>query len=701
MRLFNILLCYFASVFYILLIVFLLYKNPRSRLNRFCALAILPFTIWSTAFIFFNSAVSPDEAISWLNIASIGWCSFPSFVLFFYMEFTGYYRVVRNPLMMILCIVPALFCIYWQQAGYTIAGIIKQPYGWSYIIKPTLPLAFFILYYASFVATSIYLIYDYGRKAKTKRDKKAARLFFITPLLTVILSSLTDIIFPLFEITAVPPIGVVFILIWASGFVFAISNYKLMDLTPAGAADEIIATMSDALILLDTDYKIAFANNAAYDLLGYSPYELQDKPFDLITAPAADGSSISKLLAESDAVNNHEMYLKAKSGENIPAWILASAVKDKFGEPTGIVINARDVREHKKIEQDLQESEEKYRNLVEHALIGIGIHQDNKIVYANEKFATMLGYTAKDVVGRWIADIIHPEERSSILERAARRQSGNSEPDTYEIRFLREDGSFFYALISNVLIEYNGNTATLFNIVDITDTKSRIELEQINKELESFSYTVSHDLRAPLRSIKGFSQALLEDYEDMLDAEGADYLHRICAAAKRMEGLVDDLLELSRLGRAQLCMSSVNLSEICCEIAAELKELEPQRQVKLAIAKDITAYGDKNLLRVVMENLLQNAWKFTGKNPNAKIEFGIMHSEDGPIYFVHDNGIGFDMSYVDKLFKPFQRLHSEAEFPGTGVGLATVYRIIQRHGGKIWAESRENKGTTFYFTLPL
>ncbi len=395
MRLFNILLCYFASVFYILLIVFLLYKNPKSRLNRFCALAILPFTIWSTAFVFFHSAISPDEAMAWLNIASVGWCSFPSFVLLFYMEFTGYDRVVSNPLMMILCIIPALFCIYWQQAGYTIAGIIKQPYGWSYIIKPTLPLAFFILYYIGFVATSIYLIYDYGQKAKTKRDKKAASLFFITPLLTVILSSLTDIIFPLFEITAVPPIGVVFILIWASGFVFAISNYKLMDLTPAGAADEIIATMSDALILLDTDYKIAFANNAAYDLLGYSPYELQDKPFDLITAPAADGSSISKLLAESDAVNNHEMYLKAKSGENIPAWILASAVKDKFGEPTGIVINARDVREHKKIEQDLQESEEKYRNLVEHALIGIGIHQDNKIVYANEKFATMLGYTAK------------------------------------------------------------------------------------------------------------------------------------------------------------------------------------------------------------------------------------------------------------------------------------------------------------------
>ncbi|WP_296971384.1 PAS domain S-box protein [Tepidanaerobacter sp. EBM-38] len=701
MRLFNILLCYFASVFYILLIVFLLYKNPRSRLNRFCALAILPFAIWSTAFIFFNSAVTPDEAMAWLNIASIGWCSFPSFVLFFYMEFTGYDGVVRNPLMMILCIVPALFCIYWQQAGYIIAGIIKQPYGWSYIIKPTLPLAFFILYYIGFVATSIYLIYDYGRKAKTKRDKKAARLFFITPLLTVILSSLTDIIFPLFEIAAVPPIGVVFILIWANGFVFAISNYKLMELTPAGAADEIIATMSDALILLDPDYKIAFANNAAYDLLGYSPDELQNKPFGLITAPTADEKIIGKLLAGFTDINSHEMYLKAKNGENIPVWISASVVKDKFGESTGIVINARDVREHKKIEQDLRESEEKYRNLVEHALIGIGIHQNNKIVYANEKFAAMLGYTRKDVTGRWIADIIHPEERSFILERAARRQSGSSEPDTYEIRFLRNDGSFFYALISNVLIEYNGNIATLFNIVDITDTKSRIELEQINKELESFSYTVSHDLRAPLRSIKGFGQALLEDYEDMLDAEGADYLRRICAAAKRMEELVDDLLELSRLGRAELCMSSVNLSEICCEIAAELKDLEPQRQVKIVIAKDITAYGDKNLLRVVMENLLQNAWKFTGNNPNAKIEFGVMHSEDGPIYFVRDNGTGFDMSYADKLFKPFQRLHTEAEFPGTGVGLATVYKIIQRHGGKIWAESQKNKGTTFYFTLPL
>jgi len=229
--------------------------------------------------------------------------------------------------------------------------------------------------------------------------------------------------------------------------------------------------------------------------------------------------------------------------------------------------------------------------------------------------------------------------------------------------------------------------------------KRTAELETANKELESFSYSVSHDLRAPLRSIHGFSQALLEDYGDKLDEQGKDYLGRVCAAGQRMSQLIDDLLQLSRVSRSELQSEEVNLTTLANSIATELQSANQDRNVEFCIADRMMTQGDQRLLRVVLVNLLGNAWKFTAKNAAAKIEFGAGPSNGKQSYFVRDNGAGFDMSYADKLFRPFQRLHDVRDFEGTGIGLATVQRIIRRHGGQIWAEGVEGRGATFYFTL--
>jgi light-regulated signal transduction histidine kinase (bacteriophytochrome) len=227
-----------------------------------------------------------------------------------------------------------------------------------------------------------------------------------------------------------------------------------------------------------------------------------------------------------------------------------------------------------------------------------------------------------------------------------------------------------------------------------------IEMKAVNKELEAFSYSVSHDLRAPLRSIDGFSQALLEDCDDLLDANGHDYLRRIRAATQRMGHLIDDLLEVSRVTRSDMHLESVDLSLLATAICTELQQSEPERQVEFAIQTGLVADGDTPLLRVLLVNLLNNAWKFTSKHTQARIEFGLMEGESRvPIYFVRDDGAGFDMSYVDKLFAPFQRLHGMHEFPGNGIGLATVQRIVHRHGGRVWAEGAVEQGATFYFTL--
>ncbi len=225
-----------------------------------------------------------------------------------------------------------------------------------------------------------------------------------------------------------------------------------------------------------------------------------------------------------------------------------------------------------------------------------------------------------------------------------------------------------------------------------------VQLEVTNRELEAFSYSVSHDLRAPLRAVDGFARAISEEYADKLDEQGLDYLRRVCNGTTRMGNLIDDLLQLSRINRAAFNPTSLNLSGMARAITAQLADATPARDATVNISPDLTGFGDSGLLNIVLTNLLDNAWKYTSKNSSTKIDFGALSQNGQTVYFVRDNGTGFDMQYAGKLFGAFQRLHG-AEFPGTGIGLATVKRIIHRHRGQVWAESELGKGATFFFTL--
>lgn len=238
-----------------------------------------------------------------------------------------------------------------------------------------------------------------------------------------------------------------------------------------------------------------------------------------------------------------------------------------------------------------------------------------------------------------------------------------------------------------------------------TDLETRVEertrqLRAANDELEAFAYSVSHDLRAPLRGMSGFASALKHEYEKCLDATGMDYLQRVIDSSREMDGLIEDLLHLSRLTIGDMKRQPVNLSALAEGVLAHLRAAEPHRVVKCKITEGLTAQGDSRLMRVALENLLNNAWKFTKRQVNAMIEFGAMTQQNSLAFFVRDNGAGFDMAFADRLFGAFQRLHTASEFPGHGIGLATVQRIIHRHGGKIWASAEVNRGATFYFTLP-
>lgn len=396
-------------------------------------------------------------------------------------------------------------------------------------------------------------------------------------------------------------------------------------------------------------------------------------------------------------------------------WLFFSAapIRDARGNIIGAVETLEDITERENAEAALQSEFARLKTMVSNAPVVIfAVDKEGVFTLSEGKALTSMGLKGGEVVGRSAFDVYRdtPEDQEHFRRALngetfiAPVQVGDHSFEAYHTPILGKDGKF------------DGSSGIL---VDVTERKKAeeelgkhrqhleelvrertIHLEASNKELEAFSYSASHDLRAPLRSIEGFSQALLEDYEHKFDAQGKDYLSRIKLATRRMADLIEDMLQLSRITRMEMNIEKVDLTTIARSLINELQKSHPERNVKVKISEGLEDKADLRLTRIILDNLLRNAWKFTEKQPKATIEVGLWKMEDGKkTYFIRDNGAGFDMAYADKLFAPFQRLHADDEFPGTGIGLATVRRILNRHGGKIWAEGETGKGATFYFNF--
>jgi PAS domain S-box-containing protein len=439
----------------------------------------------------------------------------------------------------------------------------------------------------------------------------------------------------------------------------------------------------------------------------------------------------------------------------------AALVRDPAGRPLfwqGIILDITDrkraeeeIRQlNAELEQRVAERTAELSDLYNNAPCGYhSLDGDSVFVHINDTELDWLGYTREEVIGKMKApDLLTPASVEAFgknfpvfMERGWLRN--------LELDMVRKDGSILPILLSATAVtDQDGRyLMSRSTMIDHTDRKraeaalreSQAKLETANQELEAFAYSVSHDLRAPLRGIDGWSLALLEDYYEQLDDQARQYLDRVRSEAQRMGRLIDDLLQLSRVTRAEMRKGRVDLTALARTVAARLKATQPERQVELVIQPGLTAHGDAHLLEIVLTNLLGNAWKFTGPCPLARIEFGRLlpspceappiggkgrgaggegpsptgkgtagegpsptgrgEGGEGPVYFIRDNGVGFDMTYAQKLFGAFQRLHKASEFPGTGIGLATVQRIVHRHGGRVWAEAQADRGATFYFTL--
>ncbi|MEM7590255.1 MAG: ATP-binding protein [Cyanobacteria bacterium P01_A01_bin.83] len=330
------------------------------------------------------------------------------------------------------------------------------------------------------------------------------------------------------------------------------------------------------------------------------------------------------------------------------------------------------------------------------------------ILLTNSGLNQSLALSEAEIMGKTITECFGQEYVSQIIWQNEQVISSKQGLQIQEKVELAGEIHYFDTVVTPLFDAHGEIYALLRTSSDIPDlaatqeelSQRTLQLEAANRELESFSYSVSHDLQAPLRVINGFSQVLWSNYQPNLDERGQHYLQRIQANSQRMSDLIDALLQLSRITRTQMKVEYVNLSAIAREITEELRAEDSARQVELTIASDLQAKGDPQLLRIALSNLLHNAWKYTSNRTLAQIEFGSITQNDSSLtFFIKDNGAGFDPEYADKLFTPFQRLHSQAEFPGTGIGLATVQRIIYRHGGKVWAEGECDRGAKVYFTL--
>lgn len=522
----------------------------------------------------------------------------------------------------------------------------------------------------------------------------------------------------------------------------------------------VLENMPVMLNALDEQGKFIVWNKECERITGYTSTEIVGNPnaWELLYPNESYRNSMQTLCAErGNNYRNWEWQITCKDGTvKTIAW---SNIADKFPIPgwemwaIGVDVTERQLAKaalqkdneeletkvakrtaelwnaHQRAERELIERRKAEQELKKHAQV-IDLANDtiairdlsNKITYWNTGAQKLYGWTKEEAIGENVHTLLqtHFLVSSAAIDQQL-RASGHWQG---ELIHTKRNGEKIIVASRWTLWhdEYGQPSAILEINNDITEQKRteaevkklnedlqhrNVELNAANKELEAFCYSVSHDLRSPLRSINGFSLALKEDYSEVLDEEGKDYLRRVCAATERMGQLIDDLLSLSRITRSQMALASVDLSAIAQSICNELQATQPQRQVEFHITPGIQVQGDAKLLRVALENLLGNAWKYTSKHQSARIEFGVlelgetasMPNASDPIYYVRDDGAGFEMNYATKLFAPFQRLHSIAEFEGNGIGLATVQRIIHRHGGQIWASGEVEKGACFYFTF--
>lgn len=509
-----------------------------------------------------------------------------------------------------------------------------------------------------------------------------------------------------------------------------VNNYR--DITERERSEErfrqVIESSPNGIVMVDQTGKIHLVNEQIEKTFGYSRDELLGQSIDILVpnrtrkhhANYRDSFFTNPSIRAMGA--GRDLFGLRKDGSEFPVEIGLNPLLTEQG--TMVLGTIVDITERKRAEESVRRSQEQLAGIIDSAMDAIvTVDSDQNIVLFNSAAENMFRFSAAEAIGqkldRFIPDRFRPAHRGHIQDFGRTNVTRRTMASLGSIFGLRSDGKEFPIEASISQLESDGKRFYTVILRDITERKQAedevrrlneeleqrvvdrtAELQAANKELEAFSYSVSHDLRAPLRHIDGFSRALLDDHADKLDGEAQTYLREVRAASQEMAHMIDDVLQLARVSRSELSSEPVDLSELAEAIVSNLRKSDGERHVTTRIEKGLVVKGDRRLLYLVLSNLLGNAWKFTSKEERPEIEMGRKRIDKENVYFVRDNGAGFDMAYANKLFGAFQRLHTADEFDGTGIGLATVQRIINRHGGRVWAEGAVDQGATFFFTLP-
>ncbi len=728
---------FFAFLVNLYLIILLLYKDPSSLLNRVCSVFLGCFCIWSFGLIIVHNPHTNSKYLVEIlnNIEAFGWINFSGFFLWFVLIFTKNRKALSSTLFYLLITVFPTFFIYKQWSGELLGGYIRQPYGWTYFWSDSIWHYLFYIYYSLLMFVAIYQLFAFKKKTRSVLERKQAEIMLITVMIALIAGSISNVLLPELKFYYFPPLANVIALIWAIGIVYAMIKYKFFSITPATAAENIISTMSDALILIDLEGNIMSVNKATIDMFGYREKELRGKSIDIIFTRKDFKIKLLYKAIKGEALKNYNLIFRTKSNRNIPVIFSSSPLKDKEGNVIGVVCVAQDITELKRTESQLEikikeleksekslirafadlkeerrKSEEAHNKVV--AIINnfidpiIVIDKNSRLSLINPAAKEIFGFTSSNL-GRGVGkdDNYSMKNFQQIIKKDYQVKTGKEikaqNPTEEEVVINYEGQELTYKVITaEVLDNENEYLGTMKIFYNLTREKT------IDKMKSEFISIAAHQLRTPLSAIKWIIKMVLDGDIGKINKEQYDLLFKGYRSNERIIALVNDMLNVSRIeeGRFSYSFSNSDFLEVLNNVKDNLENRIKEKNINLTLEfppKMPKVYMDKEKMTLVLQNLLENAVKYTPESGKVSVKV-----EKGSKFLkvkVKDNGVGIPAKDQLKLFTKFFRATNvrRMQTEGSGLGLFIVKNVIQRHGGAITCESKEGRGTEFTFTLPL
>lgn len=701
---------------YIFMAGYVLYKNPKSLLNKTSAILISSFAIWNIVDVFgIRKDISENTAVLFQNISSIGWIVFASLFLCFSLVFSKKEKMLKkNGFLILIFIVPTILIFkQWSKdlTGHPFIGI----YGWEFKWEDTIWSHLFYAYYSLFTLLSIFIVFLHGIKTKSTREKNQSRIIVATVLISLIGGTITDVILPLLHIHEIPQIGNVIILVFAGGMLYSIVKYRFLMLTPAIAAENIISTMAELLILSDHNGNIISLNNAVSGTLKYEQNELSGKSIEmLLCQDDLKESLLDRMAAHGERIKNYETCILTNDAKEIPVILSCSPLKDDEGDVKGIVFVARDISEQKRAADELKRQKEEFEmifNLVP-AQIWYKDTQNN-FIRVNRQVCSDLGMTNEIIEGHSAEELFPSfaqqyfkddlevfnarKPKLGIIEQINNAKGELLWVHTDKVPVFDKDGQVdgLVAIIQDI---------TQLKLVEKELIEAKNKAEESDRLKSAFLANMSHEIRTPLNSILGFSELLSDS--TLGEEEKNEFIRHIINNGHNLLSIINNIMDISKLesGELGIYKTLVNAQKFISECKEHCSIFTERKKLSLDLIpsdneEDTIIIADVDRLRQIFINLVDNAFKFT---ENGRIEIGCRPKDNMAEFYVKDTGIGIPSEYHDVIFDHFRQVETEMsrKYGGNGLGLAISKRLVELMDGKIWLESEPGKGSIFYFTLP-